>query len=83
MLLCDGQGRLSAAIAQIPADSYGIPAGLARRPIRYQLTMHVMPAQRRICDAAMRLTSEKGPCCCGCWRWTAFQGLARYVISPR
>ncbi len=31
----------------------------------------------------MRQAPEKGPCCCHCWRWTAFQGLSSYLIAYR
>jgi hypothetical protein len=31
----------------------------------------------------MQLTSEKGPCCCQCWRWHAFKGLAHYLIADK
>ncbi|SRR6266487_156247 len=75
--------RRYAGIAQIPADPYDIPAGLAQRLIRYQQTIRLTSAQRRIDQAAMRLTPERGPCCCGCWRWTAFQGLSDYLIAQR
>lgn len=75
--------RPYASIRQIPADPYDIPAGLARQLIGYQHAFHLTVAQQRVYDTAMRLTPEKGPCCCRCWRWTAIQGLARYLISQR
>jgi hypothetical protein len=75
--------RRYAAIRQIPADPYDIPAGLAQQLIGYQHALRLTAAQQRIYDTAMRLTPEKGPCCCRCWRWTAFQGLARYLVSDR
>jgi hypothetical protein len=31
----------------------------------------------------MARTSERGPCCCRCWRWDAFEGLSRYLIADR
>ena len=31
----------------------------------------------------MRQAPEKGPCCCHCWRWTAFQDLSSYLIAYR
>ncbi len=75
--------RRYAGIAQIPADPYDIPAGLAQRLIGYQQTIRLTSAQRGIYQAAMRLTPEHGPCCCQCWRWTAFQGLSDYLIAQR
>jgi len=70
-------------IAQIPADPYDIPAGLAQRLIRYQQTIRLTTAQHGIYRTAMELTPEHGPCCCHCWRWTAFQGLSDYLIAQR
>ena len=72
-----------AGITQIPADPYDIPAGLAQRLIRYQQTIRLTPAQQGIYRTAMRLTPEHGPCCCHCWRWTAFHGLSDYLIAQR
>jgi len=75
--------RHYAGIPQIPTDPYDIPAGLAQQMIRYESRLHLAPVQQRIYDSAMRRTSEKGPCCCKCWRWTAFHGLADYLIADR
>lgn len=75
--------RRYAGIAQIPADPYDIPSGLAQRLIGYQQTIRLTPAQDGIYQAAMRLAPEHGPCCCHCWRWTAFQGLSDYLIAQR
>lgn len=75
--------RRYAAIRQIPADPYDIPAGLARQLIGYQAAIRLSPAQQDTYLAAMRQAPEKGPCCCGCWRWTAFQGLSSYLIARR
>lgn len=92
VLFRDGYGGLSAAGGraapvcghpQIPADPYDIPAAPAQQLIGYRPALHLTAAQQRIYDTAMRLTPEKGPCCCRCWRWTAFQGFARYFISDR
>lgn len=75
--------RRYSAIPQIPADPYDIDAGLARHLIRYDATLRLSPAQQRIYDSAVRRTPEKGPCCCKCWRWTAFGGLADYLIARK
>ncbi len=75
--------RRYAAIRQIPADPYDITAGLARQLIGYQATIRLSPAQQETYQAAMRQAPEKGPCCCHCWRWTAFQGLSSYLIAYR
>lgn len=70
-------------ISQIPADPYDIRAGLAQQMIRYGSIIHLTLSQQRTYDSAMQRTSEKGPCCCKCWRWTAFHGLADYLIADR
>lgn len=66
----------------IPKDPYDISVRLAKRLIAYeriQLTL----AQQRTYARAKPLSSTKGPCCCPCWRWTAFGGQAKYLISRR
>jgi hypothetical protein len=75
--------RRYAAIPQIPSDPYDIPAGLAQRLVRYQRSIQLTSAQRGVYQAAMQQTSEHGPCCCHCWRWTAFGGLSEYLITQR
>jgi len=75
--------RRYAGIPQIPPDPYDIPAGLAQRLTRYQEAVRLTAAQRSVYQAAMRLAPERGPCCCHCWRWDAFQGLSDYLISQR
>jgi hypothetical protein len=29
------------------------------------------------------MSREKGPCCCRCWRWTAFEALSKYLVATR
>jgi len=43
------------------------------------------PHQRRAATyhRGMQLSPEHGPCCCHCWRWSAFQGLSDYLIADR
>ena len=31
----------------------------------------------------MKLSEEGGPCCCRCWRWTTFEGQAKFLIARR
>jgi hypothetical protein len=28
----------------------------------------------------MENSDKKGPCCCQCWRWHVYGGLAKYLI---
>lgn len=74
--------RRYAAISVIPKDPYDIPVSLAKRLVGYQTTA-LTPAQRRTYEQATRLSETKGPCCCKCWRWTAFGGQAKYLITRR
>ena len=75
--------RRYVAIPQIPPDPYDIPARLAQRLIRYQEAIRLTPAQHDVYQAAMRLAPEHGPCCCHCWRWHAFEGQAKALITRR
>jgi hypothetical protein len=31
----------------------------------------------------MAMSNEKGPYCCHCWRWTALEGMSKYLIARR
>lgn len=70
-----------ADILQIPADPYDVPASLARELFGYQETIQLSPDQQAVYDEAAQLSKEGGPCCCRCWRWTAFEGQAKYLIT--
>ncbi len=71
-----------ATIAEIPPDPYDIEAGLAKRLLAaYDLDL--TPEQQEAYDQAMVLSSEKGPCCCQCWRWHVYGGLGRSLIRDR
>lgn len=67
-------------IPEIPQDPYDIEAGLAKKLMaRYddQLT----PQKQQAYDYAMQNSGEKGPCCCRCWRWYVYGGLAKVLIK--
>ncbi|MDP3765255.1 MAG: hypothetical protein Q8R04_01975, partial [Nanoarchaeota archaeon] len=68
-------------IKQIPSDPYDISVPLAKKLLNYKDTIQLNPEQQTIYDEAMKLSDEKGPCCCVCWRWHAFEGLAKYLIT--
>lgn len=74
--------RRYAAVDVIPADPYDIPVSLAKQLIGYD-SIELTPGQKRIYDSAKPLSATKGPCCCPCWRWTAFSGQAKYLITRR
>lgn len=66
-------------IAMIPTDPYDIPAGLAQKLMpHYSVTLTAQ--EQTAYDYAMENSDEKGPCCCQCWRWQVYGGLAKYLI---
>ena len=67
-------------IDKIPSDPYDIPVSLAEELLSFQKTLTLTAEQQAIYDEAVAMSHEGGPCCCKCWRWYAFEGLAKYVI---
>src|SRR5258706_4723881 len=70
-----------ADVAQVPSDPYDVPVALAKELLGYQKTIQLTSDQQDIYDKATQLAKEHGPCCCRCWRWFAFEGQAKYLIS--
>lgn len=69
-------------IKEIPSDPYDIDAGIAKKMQSYyedKLTSE----QQRAYDYAMQSSMEKGPCCCQCWRWYVYGGLAKFLIKEK
>ena len=65
---------------EIPPDAYDINANLAKQMLAHyddQLT----PEQQQAYDYAMQNSKEKGPCCCKCWHWYVYGGLAKVLIQ--
>lgn len=71
-----------ADVSVVPHDAYDVSAILAKRLISYQ-SIKLTSAQKRVYNRAKPLSTTKGPCCCRCWRWTAFGGQAKYLITRR
>jgi hypothetical protein len=69
-----------AYIEEIPSDPYNISVAHARQLLGYQQTIQLDAVQQAVYDEAVALSHEGGPCCCKCWRWYAFEGLAKYLI---
>jgi len=69
------------ALSQVPADPYDIPVSQARELIGYDHSISLNPTQQAQYNHAKTLSHEHGPCCCHCWRWTAFEGQAKYLIA--
>lgn len=67
-------------IKEIPPDPYDIDAKLARNLLSHYEDK-LTPQQQKAYDYAMDNSKEKGPCCCKCWRWYVYGGLAKYLIQ--
>jgi len=66
-------------IPMIPSDPYDIPAATARQMLPYY-DLTLTGDEQKAYDHAMANSEEKGPCCCPCWRWKVYGGLAKYLI---
>jgi len=66
-------------IAAIPPDPYNIEAGLAAKLMASYET-ELSPGEQAEYDYAMAHSAEHGPCCCRCWRWKVYGGLAKSLI---
>jgi hypothetical protein len=72
------------AVPLVPADPYDVSVRLAARLIAYDRSIQLGPPERRLYDQAVRLSKEHGPCCCQCWRWSAFAGQAKgFILEQR
>ncbi len=67
-------------IPEIPYDPYDIDVSLAKKLTAYYDT-ELMPEEQKAYDYAMLHSNEKGPCCCKCWRWYVYGGLAKFLIQ--
>ena len=67
-------------IPEIPPDPYDIEAKLAKKFQSYY-DMELTLEEQQVYDYAMANSNEKGPCCCKCWRWYVYGGLAKYLIK--
>jgi hypothetical protein len=70
------------ADAEIPPDPYDISAGLAQNALRYY-DLALTSEEQKAYDYAMANSEEQGPCCCRCWRWRVYSGLAKYLIHMK
>jgi hypothetical protein len=67
------------AVPMIPGDPYDIAAATAQRMMPYY-DLKLAGDEQKAYDYAMANSEEKGPCCCPCWRWKVYGGLAKYLI---
>ena len=66
-------------IAEIPTDPYDVEAGLAQKAMT-NYDLELAPEEQEAYDYAMANSDEGGPCCCRCWRWRTYGGLAKLLI---
>jgi hypothetical protein len=71
--------RSHVANSDIPADPYDIEVPLAKRLLA-AYGLQLRPEEQKAYEEAMATSSEKGPCCCECWRWHVYGGLGRLLI---
>lgn len=69
-------------IPEIPADPYDIDASLAKELMPYY-EMKLSEEGQSAYDYAMKNSMGKGPCCCMCWGWYVYGGLAKKLIIER
>jgi len=67
-------------IPEIPPDPYDIDAALAKQ-LKGYYDVQLTPEEQNAYDYAMQNSMEKGPCCCKCWRWYVYGGLAKLLIQ--
>jgi len=65
----------------IPSDPYDVPASAAKELLEYQKNIVLKSEEQAIYDEAVDESDEGGPCCCKCWHWYAYEGLAKYLIT--
>jgi len=66
--------------AVIPSDPYDIDSELAKELAAHYDDM-LTSEQQGVYDYAMENSHEKGPCCCKCWHWYVYGGLAKLLIQ--
>ena len=71
-----------AAYSEIPADPYDIEAGIAQKLLAAD-ELELTSEEQAAYDYAMSNSEEKGPCCCRCWRWRVYSGLAKTLVHDR
>lgn len=73
--------RAYAGVAAVPTDPYDIPVTLAKTLLSYDRDINLTPVQQQTYDDAVKASNELGPCCCHCWRWTVFEGQAKFLLT--
>lgn len=65
----------------IPKDPYDISAAEAKVAYGFLDSIKLDSDQQKIYNEAMGMSDEGGPCCCKCWHWDAYEGLAKKLIA--
>jgi len=65
----------------MPTDPYDVSVSLAQRLLDLDRSIRLSTQQSRTYDRVVALSQEKGPCCCRCWHWDAFEGQAKALIA--
>lgn len=68
-------------VKEIPSDPYDIPVDLAKKLLGYDASITLSVEEQEIYAEATEMSNEGGPCCCKCWRWDVYEGLAKYLIT--
>ena len=68
-------------ISEIPPDPYDIAIPQVKQMLGWQKTIQLSADQQKIYDGAVQMSMEHGPCCCHCWHWLAYEGLAKQLIT--
>jgi hypothetical protein len=63
----------------IPIDPYDVSKEWADEFIDYY-GVPLTDEKQKIYDEASLISHEGGPCCCKCWHWYTYGGLAKYLI---
>lgn len=71
-----------AEFPEIPPDPYDIDTALAKELTSYY-DVTLTPDEQKAYDYAMQNSMGKGPCCCKCWGWFVYGGLAKKLINER
>lgn len=66
----------------ISADPYDVDGALAKELLAHY-DFELNADEQAAYDYAMEHSHEKGPCCCKCWHWYVYGGLAKKLIHER
>ncbi|MBI3442481.1 MAG: hypothetical protein HY007_01840 [Candidatus Sungbacteria bacterium] len=68
-------------IPEIPVNPYNIPATQVKRMLEWQKSITLSADEQKTYDDAINMSMEHGPCCCTCWHWFAYEGLAKLLVT--